>query len=44
MMQQMEQERSLLLKIIENHEHTIKCLLATLPQQDPATEKIRDKK
>lgn len=44
MMQQMKQERSLLLKIIENHEHTIKCLLATLPQQDPATEKIPDKK
>lgn len=32
MMQQMEQERTLLLKIIENNEHTIKCLLSTLPQ------------
>lgn len=39
MMQQMEQERSLLLKIIENNEHTIKCLLATLPQSDTSTEK-----
>ena len=44
MMQQMEQERTLLLKIIEGNEHTIKLLLATLPQNDPAAEKHSEKK
>lgn len=44
MMQQMEQERMLLLKIIEGNEHTIKRLLATLPQNDMAEEKYSEKK
>ncbi|MDR0981227.1 MAG: hypothetical protein LBL85_05605 [Methanocalculaceae archaeon] len=44
MMDQMEQERTLLLKIIEGNEHTIKCLLATLPQNDLAAAKHSEKK
>lgn len=44
MMDQMEQERTLLLKIIEGNEHTIKCLLATLPQNGAAAEKYSHKK
>lgn len=34
-----EQERNLLLKIIENYEHTIKCLLPTPSAEYKASEK-----